>query len=89
MTNAAGSRNEGETLLSFQNWLDINDEKAEVMAGQHRLEALREYVKQTGSGSEELWWVCEFYDRGKYLRFSQVQFTNGMYCRYTSKRIEY
>ncbi|KAL6406208.1 uncharacterized protein AUP68_10377 [Ilyonectria robusta] len=30
MTNAARSRNKGETLLSFQNWLDINNKKAEL-----------------------------------------------------------
>lgn len=74
----AGSGSQCDTLLSFQNWLDINDEKAEVMAGQHRLEALREYVKQTGSGPEELWWVCEFYNRGKYLYDSSIQYPNSI-----------
>jgi hypothetical protein len=51
-------------VLSFRHWADINDERPEVMAGQHRIEALRNYVKQTGSDTDDLWWVCEFYDKG-------------------------
>lgn len=54
-------------VLSFRHWADVNDEKPELMAGQHRIEALRDYVKQTGSGSDDLWWVCEFYDKGASL----------------------
>lgn len=34
------------------------------MAGQHRIEALKDYVKQTHSDSSDLWWICEFYDKG-------------------------
>lgn len=49
----------------FADWLMVNQgKKVELMAGQHRVEALREYVKQMGCGEEELWWTCEFYDRG-------------------------
>jgi hypothetical protein len=51
-------------VLSFKHWAGVNDEKPEVMAGQHRIEALRDYVKQTGSGSDDLWWTCEFYNKG-------------------------
>jgi hypothetical protein len=25
---------------------------------------LKDYVKQTGSDSSDLWWICEFYDKG-------------------------
>ncbi|KAH7459119.1 hypothetical protein FOMA001_g20261 [Fusarium oxysporum f. sp. matthiolae] len=50
-------------LLSFRNWADFNDEKPELMAGQHRIEALKDYVKQTNSDSSDLWWICEFYDK--------------------------
>lgn len=51
-------------MLSFRNWADFNDERPELMAGQHRIEALRDYVKQTNSDSSDLWWICEFYNKG-------------------------
>lgn len=51
---------------SFNGWIAVNGEKAELMAGQHRAEALREYVRRTGSGDDELWWVCDLYDKGMY-----------------------
>ncbi|KAF7561207.1 hypothetical protein G7046_g2927 [Stylonectria norvegica] len=55
-----------EKVLSFRDWMSINqDEKIEVMAGQHRIEALREYIKQIGADTEEWWWTCEIYDRDK------------------------
>jgi hypothetical protein len=54
----------GHSVLSFKHWDDVNDEKPELMTGQHRIEALRNYVKQTGSGSDDLWWTCEFYNKG-------------------------
>ncbi|KAM0541484.1 hypothetical protein ACHAPJ_013219 [Fusarium lateritium] len=51
-------------VRSFRHWADVNDERPELMAGQHRIEALRDYVKQTHSAPCELWWICEFYDKG-------------------------
>lgn len=51
-------------VLSFRNWADFIDERPELMAGQHRIEALKDYVKQTHSDSSDLWWICEFYDKG-------------------------
>ncbi|KAG4277692.1 hypothetical protein FPRO04_06935 [Fusarium proliferatum] len=50
-------------VLSFRNWADFIDERPELMAGQHRVEALKDYVKQTHSDSSDLWWICEFYDK--------------------------
>ncbi|KAH7182232.1 hypothetical protein DER46DRAFT_670688 [Fusarium sp. MPI-SDFR-AT-0072] len=50
-------------VLSFKHWADVNDEKPELMTGQHRIEALRDYVKQTSSGLDDLWWMCEFYNK--------------------------
>ncbi|KAL7939928.1 hypothetical protein V8C42DRAFT_158414 [Trichoderma barbatum] len=52
-------------LPVFNNWNEVNSEKPEVLAGQHRIEALREYVKQTDSDAGDLWWICEFYDKGR------------------------
>ncbi|KAH7150718.1 hypothetical protein DER46DRAFT_512389, partial [Fusarium sp. MPI-SDFR-AT-0072] len=44
-------------VLSFRNWADINDdERPELMAGQHRIEALKEYAKQTASDPNDLRW---------------------------------
>ncbi len=52
-------------VLFFADWLSVNDgQKVELMAGQHRIKALELYLQQTGSGNEEAWWTCEFYDRG-------------------------
>lgn len=56
---------ESREMLRFDDWMVVNDEKAEVMAGQHRIEALREYVKQTKGDAKDLWWVCEFYNKGE------------------------
>ncbi|PNP44445.1 hypothetical protein TGAMA5MH_03791 [Trichoderma gamsii] len=50
-------------LPVFSNWNEVNNEKPEVLAGQHRIEALREYVEQTDSDAGDLWWICEFYDK--------------------------
>ncbi|KAF5965913.1 hypothetical protein FCOIX_12717 [Fusarium coicis] len=50
-------------VLSFRNWADFIDERPELMAGQHRIEALKDYVEQTHSDSNDLWWICEFYDK--------------------------
>ncbi|KAI8665188.1 hypothetical protein NCS56_00954000 [Fusarium sp. Ph1] len=53
-------------IPSFEDWAVVNpNEEAEVMAGQHRIEAMREYVKQTGAGIKELWWTCIIYDRDR------------------------
>ncbi|KAI8664154.1 hypothetical protein NCS55_00922900 [Fusarium keratoplasticum] len=59
-----GHHSQCNQVLSFEDWLVVNpNEKAEVMAGQHRIEAMREYVKQMGADSKELWWTCIIYDR--------------------------
>ncbi|KAF6794953.1 hypothetical protein CMUS01_15976 [Colletotrichum musicola] len=48
---------------SFVHWADVNRSKVEVMDGQHRIEALREYVKEARAPDSELWWTCEIYDK--------------------------
>src|SRR6185437_9907432 len=48
----------------FTDWLSVNGQKAELMAGQHRVEALKEYVELTRSRRDELWWVCDIYNKG-------------------------
>lgn len=54
-------------VLSFKDWAKVNDERPEVMAGQHRIEALKEYAKYTGIDPESSPWVCDIYDKGAYL----------------------
>jgi hypothetical protein len=49
---------------SFEDWSSVVGEKAELMAGNHRVEALKEYLKYFDSSQEERWWVCNLYDRG-------------------------
>lgn len=53
-----------DRVLSFKNWAEVNDKRPEVMAGQHRIEALQEYAKRTGADPDEQTWVCEIYDKG-------------------------
>ncbi|KAG6200719.1 hypothetical protein E4U35_006088 [Claviceps purpurea] len=43
---------------------EITSLRFEVLAGQHRIAALREYVSDTESDPAELWWTCELYDQG-------------------------
>jgi hypothetical protein len=47
----------------FLDWAEHND-KVEVVAGQHRIRALQEYVRERRAPATELWWACELYDRG-------------------------
>ncbi|KNB16990.1 hypothetical protein FOXG_14986 [Fusarium oxysporum f. sp. lycopersici 4287] len=62
-TNQSHIQDRRQYVLSFRNWADFIDERPELMAGQHRIEALKDYVKQTHSDSSDLWWICEFYDK--------------------------
>ncbi|KAK3177774.1 hypothetical protein K4F52_009472 [Lecanicillium sp. MT-2017a] len=51
------------SLLSFLEWLRVNPGvKLEVLAGQHRMAALREEVRETGADDGELWWTCIILD---------------------------
>ncbi|KFA71015.1 hypothetical protein S40288_10412, partial [Stachybotrys chartarum IBT 40288] len=55
--------NNGESLSDFTNWMMVNGgRQVEIIAGQHRKEALRKYVERARLGEEELWWPCKIYD---------------------------
>ncbi|KAJ3525306.1 hypothetical protein NM208_g11697 [Fusarium decemcellulare] len=55
---------DGEALF-FKDWCSAHgDDKVEVMAGQHRMKALEMFVLQMKMEKKELWWTCDFYDRG-------------------------
>lgn len=50
-----------EWIYDFEDWESVNgDERVEVMDGQHRMEALRQY------GAEQPWWTCRIYDKGEF-----------------------
>jgi hypothetical protein len=49
---------------SSEDWSSVIGEKAELMAGSHRVEASKEYLKYFDSSQAERWWVCNIYDRG-------------------------
>ncbi|KAG6169583.1 hypothetical protein E4U11_003630 [Claviceps purpurea] len=51
-------------MPDFTIWPDVNGrEQLELLAGQHRVRALEEWVKEADLGEEELWWPCKFYDK--------------------------
>ncbi|KAG6093246.1 hypothetical protein E4U31_006857 [Claviceps sp. LM219 group G6] len=69
MMKQLGSRDgakEAEDMPDFTTWPDVNGrERLELLAGQHRIRALEEWVEDAKLGEEELWWPCKFYDRGQ------------------------
>ncbi|KAG6178114.1 hypothetical protein E4U36_006711, partial [Claviceps purpurea] len=51
-------------MPDFTIWPDVNGrEQLELLAGQHRVRALEEWVKEADLGEGELWWPCKFYDK--------------------------
>lgn len=56
----------------FGEWAKVIGGAAELMAGQHRVAALKAFFQKKGrlhasSDPEPLWWVCDIYDRGQCL----------------------
>jgi hypothetical protein len=57
--------------LDFRDWEAVNGTKIEIMAGQHRVEALKLFLEfmsdqsQGQSFKEEEWWICDIYDIGE------------------------
>lgn len=49
---------------SFLDWQRVNPEPVELMAGHHRVEALKEYLKDQKDATGEGWWLCDVYDQG-------------------------
>ena len=65
--------------LSFDDWITVNGSEVELMAGQHRVEALKLFLRRTrteGDEGEQLWWICDFYDRGTFLQGKKFFRTN-------------
>ncbi|GJN76064.1 hypothetical protein PLICBS_010175 [Purpureocillium lilacinum] len=53
---------DADDIPVFDDWPSVN-RPVELMDGQHRVEALKRYVSETGADKKELWWPCDFYDR--------------------------
>ncbi|KAG5991702.1 hypothetical protein E4U52_003411 [Claviceps spartinae] len=59
-----GAKQAESIMPNFTMWPDVNGPAPlELLAGQHRIRALGEWVKVAKLGEEELWWPCKFYDR--------------------------
>ena len=57
---------------SFRDWVSVNGCPAEIMAGQHRVEALKVFLRRksrlhTSSDEDPQWWLGDIYDRGTAL----------------------
>lgn len=59
-----------DTLLDFLDWMKVNEgRQVEVLSGQHRLEALKDYGRLRGLAEGELWWPCVIYDRSRLYKW--------------------
>jgi hypothetical protein len=54
----------------FKDWMQVVGKEAELMAGNHRVEALKELLSRSEDGDDERWWLCDLYDKG--LFFSHI-----------------
>ena len=51
---------------SFMDWARVNSQSVELMAGHHRVEALKAHLKERQADTpEERWWLCDVYDQGE------------------------
>lgn len=76
-----------EVMPDFSDWMSINGgRKAELVEGQHRIKALSEFAEKVGWGEEEMWWPCEFYDRGESSRQTNKQASKQASARVTRGR---
>ena len=53
--------------LWFGDWEQIIGRKAELLAGNHRVEALKELLRWSASDEREWWWMADIYNQGTYL----------------------
>ena len=70
---------------SFLDWQRVNPEPVEVMAGQHRVEALKEYSKDQKDAKGEGWWLCDVYDRGG-SKLRRILLARGFTLNFTPQK---
>lgn len=63
-----GRQTERPAWPCFKDWMRVVGKKAELMGGNHRVEALKELLSKSGGGEDERWWVCDLYDKGRAFR---------------------
>jgi hypothetical protein len=54
---------------SFHEWTTVSGQAAEIISGQHRVEALKMFLARNSrrldlSENDERWWVCDIYNLG-------------------------
>ena len=62
-----------EKWPSFEQWMLVNGSPAEIMAGQHRVEALQMLLKQKAYKAfkkSQSWWICDVYNSGRASAFA-------------------
>lgn len=64
--NEASGDNE-DIWPSFMDWEEVIGSKAELLAGNHRVEALKDLLAKSQSGKEYRWWTADIYDKGRFL----------------------
>jgi hypothetical protein len=76
-----GSIDDDTSILfeDFSHWSAVNSQKVEVIAGQHRVEALKKYLASKKGPAEDLWWICEIYNRSK---LNPMFIYDANWCRY-------
>ncbi|CCE32938.1 uncharacterized protein CPUR_06860 [Claviceps purpurea 20.1] len=52
-----------ENSLDRGHCSEVMPQLIEVLNGQHRIAALRDYVSDTGNDEADLWWMCELYNQ--------------------------
>lgn len=67
MQNSTNQQQTTDTIVNFVDWLPPTDtEKLEVVAGQHRISALHQYIQESNhpNPGREMWRTCILYNRG-------------------------
>jgi hypothetical protein len=83
---------------AFDDWMVVNRSRAEVLAGQHRVEALKLYLRRISSNhsgahafeKDQSWWICDIYDKGEDrrllnrlgLKYHQIDFQHSSASSY-------
>jgi len=63
--NAAPNDHSGDPPF-FEGWSTVASHPAELLAGNHRIHALEEFLKQRKiTDKSDRWWVCDIFDQGE------------------------
>jgi hypothetical protein len=49
----------------FESWSAVTSSPAELLAGNHRIHALKEFLdRRKITNKSDRWWICDIFDRG-------------------------